>query len=373
MKKINELKSERSDIVTKMEEISKTETLTDTQRSSWNDLDNQVKTIDDTIVMLERQEQLNLNNIKKVETIKEKHESAGESFRNWLVDSVNKGITSTFHMSPEWGLDEATYRAEPIITSTDTGMITKTVNAGIDIVTSPAEAFLRTLGCSFFTGLVGNFTVPSMAEDTATFPGEDVSTALASMGPSSLTLAARRVTHRQAITRETLTQTNPGVYASILQNLINGVWNAITNDAFDTLESDGTGRYLVTGTTATYANILALEASVGYFNMTSPAIVTTPSGKALFKAMATVSSVAGPAWNGNEMNGYVAYGVPAANANRVYFGDFSKLAIAQWAPIEIVVDPFTQAANGRIVLTAIGLADTGNMNPRAFAFLDASL
>jgi len=365
MKKINDLKSERSEIIEKMEVLTKSESLTEEQRSEWSNHDSRIKAIDDEISLLERQEELNKSkiNIKNMEHTSEKPKHIGESFRDFLVNAVEKRGETKFEL-----------RADPILTSTDSDMITKTVNPGIDILTSPGEAFLRQLGVTFFTGLNGNFAIPSMAEDTATFPGEDASAASANMLPDSLVLAARRVTHTQKISRETLAQTNPGVYSSILQNLVNGVWNAVTNDVFDTLETDGASRIgNFGGGPITYTDLVNMEASIAGLNIGTGAYVTTPSVKAFLKKTAYLSNQ-DAIWQDNEVNGYPAYGVPAANTDKVYFGDFGKCAVGQWGGLEIVVDPYSDAKKGLIDLTIIGLFDTGCYNPRGLVIMnDASV
>lgn len=362
MKKINDLKAERAEIITKMETIANGENLTEEQRSEWTNFDNEVKKIDDEIAMAERQEELNKKNITKMENIQETPKAMSVQFRDWLKESVELGKNTSF-------------RADPIITSTDADMITKTVAPGIDILTSPGEAFLRQLGVTFYPGLVGNFAVPSMAEDTATFPGEDASAASAGMTPDSLVLAARRVTHTQQISRETLAQTNPAIYQSILQNLVNGVWNAVTYDVFDTLETDAATQVGgFGGGPVTYTDILNMEASIGGLNIGAGAYVTTPVVKSYLKGLNAGSAGIKFAWEGDTMNGYPAYGVPAANTDKIYFGDWSKQAVGQWGGIEIVVDPYTRANKGLIQLTAIGSFDTGCVNKRGFAIMtDASV
>lgn len=367
MKKIIDLKAERAEIISKMEVIANGETLNEEQRSEWNANDAKVKGIDEEIALLERQEELNKKNIRTMENTKEKQPVAVE-FRDWLVGAVKEGKSNSFVLPSE------SLRADVLITSTDADMITKTVAPGIDVLIAPGEAFLRQLGATIYTGLVGNFSVPSMDQDLAAFVAEDASGAQAGMTPDSLVLAARRVTHMQRITKETLAQTNPGVYASILQNLVDGVWRAVTNDYFDTLETDAATQIKVTGATATNTDIVNMEASIGGLNIGGGAYVTTPTGKALFKTTIARGTTAGDAiWMNNEMNGYPAYGVPAANANRVYFGDWSRQVVGQWGGLEIIVDPYSGALQGEIRLTAIGLFDTGCANKRAFAILDASL
>jgi len=348
MKRINDLKSERSDLISKMEEITKSEALTDEQRSEWDANDSKIKTIDEELALLERQEALNKTKTEAeylMETKSEDEKPVGVKFRDWLFESVaNGGKTPSF-------------RADPIITSTDSAIINKTVKAGVDIMVSPAEAFLRTVGVTFFQGLNGQLVIPSMAEDTAAFPGENTGAASASMSTSSLTLAPRRVSHTQAISKETLSEVNPTIYSSILQNLVNGVWNCVTNDVFDTLQSDAPAQRQTAG--ITYAKIANLEASLAYTNIGSVNYVTTPANRATLKTTATMSNQA-PIWGpDNTVLGYPAYAVPAANSTMMYLGDFSKMAVGQWGGLEIIVDPYTDANKGLINLTVVGLFDTG--------------
>jgi HK97 family phage major capsid protein len=335
----------------------------ESETKRYNTLDSQVKGIEDQIKELENQEQLNQRMAKpEVKDVKV-DVPVSVQFRDWLKDSVRQGITSSFN-----GLAE--YRADPWITGTDSAIINKTIAPGVDILTSPAEAFLRKLGVTFYTGLNGSFIVPSMGEDTATFASESGDASSANMSTSSLTLAARRVTHTQNISKETLAQTNPGIYASIIQNLVNGIYNAVTNDVFDTLQTDAASS-VTTPTVAAlaYGDLVKMEASIGGLNIGAGAYVTTPTGKAYLKQKIALGTTVGPAiWNNNEINGYPAYGVPAANANGVYFGDFSKMAVGQWGGLEIIVDPYTKAKQGEIVLTAIGMFDTGCFNKRGLCW-----
>lgn len=360
MKKIHELTVERSELIAKMEEITKNENLSEELRSEWTQYDDKIKVIDNEIALLERQENLNKNNFKPMENTLENVQPLEVRFRDWLKDAVEKGTQSSF-------------RVEPMLSTSNTDILNKTVANSVDILTSPAEAWLRSIGVTFYTGLNGQLVIPRMEQETASFFSEATCGGDASMNFSDLVLAPRRITNSQSVTREFLAQTNPAIYASILQNLYNGIYNAVTNDVFDTLETDSATQITTTGTTATYQDILNLEASLGCFTIGGMSYVTTPAGKAFFKGLDVGSDGIKYAWNDNEMNGYPAYGVCSANANKVYFGDWSRQVVAQWGGLEIIVNPYTYAKCGKIELTVLGLFDTGTMNPAAFAILDASL
>jgi len=361
MKKLNDLKAERLQYISRMEVITNGE-MTDELRTEWDGLSTKVEGVSKDIERLEKQEVLNKRDAVIAPEETREETSLGVQFRDFLKEAIE-------------GKGPLSFRADPIITTSDTAMINKTVANGIDVLTSPGEAFLRELGVTFYEGLNGNFIVPSMAEDLATFPGEDASAVSADMLPASLTLAARRLTHTQSITRETLAQTNPGIYASIVQNLVDGLGNALVKDVMATVISDAATQVKVTSTTATNADVVNMEASLGGLSIGAAKYVTTPSGKALFKRTIALGTTAGPGiWTSdNTMNGYAAFGCPQLAASRTVFGDWSKEVVGKWGNYEVIVDPYSNAKQGRINLTIVALVDTGNANKRAFAILDASL
>jgi HK97 family phage major capsid protein len=358
MKKLNDLKEERTSLTLRYNEIMSLE-MTDDLRSEASEIGVKIANVDTDVKLVERAEALAAREVVEVEAeVETEVRSAGDKFQDFLRSAMDGSGPLKYEL-----------RADPIVTTTDTDMINKTVAPGIDILTSPGEAFLRTLGVTFYPGLTGNYAVPSMAQDTATFPGEDTTAVTADMAPDSLVLASRRVTHFQSISKETLAQTNAGIYADIVQNLVNGIWNAVTNDVFDTLETDAaTQGGTIAGSTLAYADIVNMEASIGGLNIGAGAYVTTPAVKGFLKQ--NVETTYGEAiWNDNEMNGYPAYGVPAANSQSLYFGDFSRMAVGQWGGIELIVDPYTEAKLGNIIVTAVALVDTGCTNKRALNFI----
>lgn len=355
MKKINELKIERSALISQMEEILKNETVNEEQRSTWNLHDNKVKVITTEIETLERQDNLNKINIDSVENIPTiERKPIGESFRDWLTKAVDEGGKGP------------SFRADPIITTTDTTIINKVVANNVDILHSPAEAFLKELGVTFYTGLTNTLVLPYLAEDTAAFPGENTAAASANMATGSVTLAPRRVSHTQQISKETLVQTNPAIYAAIVQNLLDGIWNAVAYDVFDTIQTDAPAQVQDAG--ITYAAIASMEASLAYTNIGTVKYVTTPALKATLKTTAKMANQK-PIWDtDNTVLGYPSYGVPCANAAQQYMGNFQHSVLGQWGGIEIIVDPYTSAAAGLIKLTVVGMFDTALLNPKSIVW-----
>ncbi len=245
MKKLLELKADRTALIKSLEErLDAADKLTPELRTEVKADEVKLEDFNKDIEIMEKAEERAKLIIvtdptvsKKVEK-KEEVPCMGTALRSAIKDAVDNNTKAIFKLS-DYAIES---RASTILTSTETGIINKTVAPNVDIITSPAEAFLRLLGTTFYSGLTGNFIVPSMAQDTATFPGEDTSALTADMDPEALTLTSRRITHWQEITYETLLQTNPGIYSAIIQNLYNGVWNRLTIDYFTQLESDCAAR-----------------------------------------------------------------------------------------------------------------------------------
>lgn len=356
MKKLNDLRVERADVVGQMETLANSETLNDEQRASWNSFDEKVKSIDAEIAMLERQEQLNLNNVKPMEINEQK--PIGVQFREFLTNAMD-------HNGP------TSFRVEPMLSTSNTDILNKTV-APVSELKTPGEAFLRSLGVTFYTGLNGQLVLPTKTEHSASFVAENNCAGDASMNITDIILAPRRITASQSVTREFLAQTNADIYQSLLDNLTGSLWVGVVADFFDVVDSDAATQIITTGTTATYADILQLEASLGCFSL-NPMYITTPTGKAFFKGLDVGSDGIKYAWDGNEMNGYGAWATCAANANKVYFGDWANAVVGQWGGIEVIVDPYSYKKCGRVEVTVLGLFDSAVWNKQAFAILDASL
>jgi HK97 family phage major capsid protein len=376
MKKINELKQTKASKIAEMKSLNERIMTENRGKDSdesklWNTLKAEVEALEDNITRMEIQEQLDKETVVERATVETKEDkSEVTKFRDWLNDAV-AGRTKNLSYTIE-------ERADPFISSTDTGVIQKLVRPeGIDVLTSPGEAFLRNLGVTFYTGLIENFTLPSMGEANAGYVGEGLDGSTANMASVSVTLAARPVVISQAITKQTLKQTSPAVYQSILNNLMTGIWNAVSKDAFTQWISDMAGQ-VTTPTVAglVYADLVKMEASIGGLdiNPATTAYLTTPTAKAYLKQKIELGTTVGPAiWYNNEINGYKALSTPHLGAGKLMFGDFSKLAIGQWGPIELVVDPYTKAASQQIVITAQGNFDAGAINKRGLVYADVSV
>jgi hypothetical protein len=134
-----------------------------------------------------------------------------------------------------------------------------------------------------------------------------------------------------------------------------------------------TGVGTFNGGSIAYVDILAAEADLATGNVMPmrPGYATTPTAANLLRARVKYASTASPIWEGNLWAGSVN-GIPALASNQVatgvaYFGDWSKLVIAEWGTLEIDTNPYgTGFGAGAISVRAIYSLDVGVRYPVAF-------
>lgn len=135
--------------------------------------------------------------------------------------------------------------------------------------------------------------------------------------------------------------------------------NAISNKLEATVLGSGAGSTnqpkgllngVVAGSTAvTYKGIVAMETALEGANVKgNKCFIVSPSAKGDLKTTAKTGETY--LMEGNEVNGYKVLCTSAVPAKGIIFGNFEDYVIAQWGGIDLTVDPYTQAANGKVRL-----------------------
>lgn len=361
MRELNELRQKRTKVIEQMGailEAAKAEKrdLSENDILRYDLLNNEITyQLDPKISVLERQDEM--NRTMAGDTFVNKSLSS-PSFRDWVNKTITGETKENFKMS---------FRADPWISSTDTGLIQKDIQPISHIVT-PSETLLRNLGIKFYRGIKGNLVLPKMDESIAGWVSEAADASTADLATTSLTLVPQRVSHFQSITRETVAQTT-NVVDAILYNLVNGIWKAIGQKFFSELQTDCASQ-IITNTnppTITFENICNMEASLGGIDLIRPAYVMKPQTKAYLKKTAALSNQEA-IWKNDKVNEFPAYATPLLTNERMILGDFSKGVVSFFGDqdITIIMDPFTDAKSGKITFTALAMADCGIHNKSAF-------
>jgi len=364
--KITDLKEKRNQYIVRMEEITSNDTMTDELRAEWENLDAKVQTIDKDIKIAERQETLNVRMVEKMkpetedaeEETRSVIEGLQEFFRTGNVPSEFRGANGGFLL-----------RTDLTLTQLGADNKNKTVENSLSIAKSPAEGLMEAMGVVKFTGLTGDLVLPSMPQVSAGFASEAAAVSDASADPASLKLSARRLGAYNVVTKEVLNNSQPAIWAGVIQDIRDAWYRAQLADLFDQIQTDAVdASTIIAGSTLAYADIVNLQANVPY-DMARPVYVATPAIAAFLKQAATVASINGPVWNGPLMNGTVdgiqAYATSLANTDHLLYFDAQAAVVGEWGPgIELLVNPYTYDSEGKIKVTISGLTDTGFRNYR---------
>jgi hypothetical protein len=99
--------------------------------------------------------------------------------------------------------------------------------------------------------------------------------------------------------------------------------------------------------------------------------LTTPNSAGKWLGIAEASNYPKWLWEGTVLDGVVV-GMPAHSTlqvpgDKVIFGNFSDLVLADWAGIDIVVDPYSGKKQGLIEITITLWTDVGIRHVGSFA------
>jgi HK97 family phage major capsid protein len=265
------------------------------------------------------------------------------------------------------------------------------------------------LGARRLGGLQGVIRLPRQSgAGTASWVTEGGAVSPADLTMDFISLTPHRISAQTAWTVELLAETAPDVEA-----LARGDQDAIIRLALDLAAISGSGTsgqpmglmnttgltLLVPSGTAfsdggkplTFNDVLAFETTVSAANAdaATSAFLFTPEVRGQLKGTPKFAAgLANPIWDdgpkdplGIDMEGPLGYragvtnqlakngthaGVTGSILHNAIFGDWSQMVVADWGAREIVVDPYTQAANGAVVVTQRALHDIGIRHIAAF-------
>jgi len=256
---------------------------------------------------------------------------------------------------------------------------------GEDVITTDFTSILEPLraknvlvnaGATFLTGLAGDVQVPVMAGSNVTWEGE---TAAASDGAGSFSnvkLTPKRLTCYVDVSKEFLVQDSLDAENLIKRDIINAVNSKLESTILGSAAGSATQPaglfYVAAGDSLTsiadYGDICDLEADVEDANVNGECkYIMSNKAKAALRGMIKGTNNTGMVFEHGQVDGTDAYNTSNVEGKHIAFGDFSNLAIGQWGSIDITVDPFTQAVNGKVRLVVNAYFDAKVLREGAIA------
>lgn len=238
--------------------------------------------------------------------------------------------------------------------------------AVFDILTPLLNALVfNKVGATFLTNLKGNLVIPKYSGSNVAWKSElDAATdGTGTMG--SVEYTPKRVTGIFDISKMLLAQDSKGVEVMLQRDIVNAIAVALEKAVFAKDVDANAPAGLFTGTldvsgALSWANVVSMESKLDAANamLGNLAYITHPALRGLAKTTPKVANTAVFVQENETINGYPVYATNSMasgiDAVELYygmvFGNWADMVIAQWGGIDITVDPYTQAGNGKIRL-----------------------
>lgn len=223
-----------------------------------------------------------------------------------------------------------------------------------------AKNVLASAGATFLTGLVGDLQIPSMSAEQVFWEGEVTSTSDGAGAFSHIKMSPRRISAYIDVSKQFLVQDSLGAEELIRRDLVNAINTKLESTILGSSAASGNVPagifYNVAATECdTFADLCNLEADVEETNINGEMkYILSPKAKAILRAMPKSEKHTQLVLDTDNIDGTPFE--TTTNMAQTYFayGDWSNLYIGQWGPIDLLIDPYTQATKGtvRIVVNA---------------------
>jgi len=241
------------------------------------------------------------------------------------------------------------------------------------------------MGARVLSGLVGNIAIPKIAGGASVYwlpSNGEVTESGQSFGQLGLT--PHRLIANTAYDKELMNQSSISIEDFVRDDLmrvcaiekdraaING--SGANGEPIGLLSVPSGVGTVTFSTAATWAKILEFETAVATANADSGSLgyMTTPAVRGKLKGIQKASALPfiwekGSAPGMGEVNGYPAGATNQVPLNKVIFGNWVDMVVAEWAGIDVVVDPYSLAKKSQIQLIVTQWADIGVRHPGSFA------
>lgn len=239
------------------------------------------------------------------------------------------------------------------------------------------KTLLTQLGVGTLSGLVGNVAIPRQGSAaTAYWLAEGDSVTATDQGFAQVAATPRRLAAQTAFTKQLLAQASLDAEAIIRDDLMRvlaiakdlaGIQGTGGKQPLGILNGPMTGTgsapnilgQVTFGTAPTWPNVVAFENAIetGNADIGTMQWLSNPTVKNKWKTTVKVANY--PVFligddnraAGYPMNVTNQIGTSGTYANRAIFGAWGQAMFCDWAGMDVVVDPYTQAASNKIVVT----------------------
>ena len=246
------------------------------------------------------------------------------------------------------------------------GVLAQTAGAGAENIATEKLDILEPLranmvmsqaGATYLTGLVGNISIPAYTGSNVAWAGETAAAANGAGDWSEIKLQPHRLTAYVDVSKEFLLQDSNDAEAMLRRDIIAAIGNKLESTILGSdAGTDEKPAGLFDGVTAMstavkFGDIVDAEAELDAANVSGAyTYILSPKAKATLRTLSKDAGSGRFVLEDGEIEGSKALVSSNVAAKGLVVGDFTDYVIAQWGAIDLVVDNYTKATEGKVRL-----------------------
>ena len=224
-----------------------------------------------------------------------------------------------------------------------------------------ADSVISNLGITIYNGLpAGDFKVSAMGKGSAAWADETGTAAESKNTFSHVTLQPKRISAQLSYSKQFLAQDTIGAEAAIRRDIYNALVAQIQStmlsaDAAGTNKPAGIFNGVTAKNISSYAELCDVEATVDDSNVKGERkYLMSNKAKAILRCMPKSSLTTELVLDGNDIDGTPVIANSDVPTTQYAYGDFSNIVMGTWGNVDLIIDPYTLAAENsiRIVVNA---------------------
>lgn len=327
--------------------------LTDEENSEFEKLSNELRELNNQIKNKEEIKPIIMENFSLLKTInnvvnKRTQSEAVQELINLGKEELRKaGQTANGDVVIPMELREDPVVDTTIVAASGAAIAKETANL---VTALKSNLVLLKAGANYMGGLTGNVGIPTYSGTNVAWADETGAAADGAGTLSEVVLKPKRLTAYVDVSKQFLMQES----ADAERILRDDIAMAISAKLEATILGAGAGSDtqpagLLYGVSAAPLNAVKVDEDLDTLNVQNKVYILSPKAKSSYRAVAVPEGVSAVYQNG-EIFGSPTYVTSAVAENAFVAGDFSDLIIAQWGGLDITVDPYSQATNGKVRL-----------------------
>lgn len=224
-----------------------------------------------------------------------------------------------------------------------------------------ADSVISNLGITIYNGLpAGDFKVSAMGKGSAAWADETGVAAESKNTFSHVTLQPKRISAQLSYSKQFLAQDTIGAEAAIRRDIYNALVAQIQHtmlsaDAAGTNKPAGIFNGVTAKNISSYSELCDVEATVDDSNVKGERkYLMSNKAKAILRCMPKSSLTTELVLDGNDIDGTPVIANSDVPTTQYAYGDFSNIVMGTWGNVDLIIDPYTLAAENsiRIVVNA---------------------